>query len=146
MKDKLVIDSFSGEYEFLSNFANVPVVFKGIKFLNSEAAFQIQKCVEREKEFENLNPSKAKRLGRRVEIRSDWDDVRLDVMYEVVKNKFMQNKKERKLLIETGDAVLIEGNTWKDTFWGVCNGIGENNLGKILMKVRDEIKEGNKND
>lgn len=72
-------------------------------------------------------------------LRPDWEYIRVDVMTELVRKKFSQEPL-RSQLIATGDAELIEGNWWNDTFWGVCNGVGENNLGKILMKVRDEIR------
>ena len=62
-------------------------------------------------------------------------------MYDVCKAKFTQNPNLAQLLIETGDATLIEGNNWDDVVWGVCNGVGENRLGKILMQIRTEIKE-----
>jgi hypothetical protein len=63
-------------------------------------------------------------------------------MYRILRAKFTQNKNLRKMLVDTGDAYLEETNYWHDTFWGVYNGIGENNLGKLLMVVRDEINEG----
>ena len=56
---------------------------------------------------------------------------------EIVEEKFRQNPKLAEMLLATEDAILIEGNTWGDKFWGVCNGVGENNLGKVLMYVRD---------
>ena len=62
-------------------------------------------------------------------------------MEDICRAKFTQNEELKKKLIDTGDATLIEGNTWNDTFWGVCNGVGENNLGKILMKIREELKD-----
>ena len=61
-------------------------------------------------------------------------------MQEIVQAKFEQNPVLAKWLLNTGDAKLIEGNTWNDRYWGVCAGIGQNKLGKILMKVRDNLK------
>ena len=90
--------------------------------------------------FQNLNPSKSKALGRKVTLREDWDEVKNRVMLEIVRNKFKQNPELKEKLIATGDAYLEEGNWWGDRTWGVCNGVGENRLGKILMKVRDELK------
>lgn len=111
--------------------------------MNSEAAFQAQKCEfpEKRKEFQKLNPSKAKALGRKVTLREDWDEVKTDVMEGIVRNKFTQNPDLGRKLVETGDAYLEEGNWWGDKIWGVCDGVGENRLGKILMKVREELKK-----
>jgi N-glycosidase YbiA len=82
----------------------------------------------------------AKALGKRIELRKDWNDIKLDIMYKIVKNKFTQNPTLTKLLVDTNDKVIIEGNTWGDIYWGMCKGKGENHLGKILMKVRKEIR------
>lgn len=136
------IDSFKDEYFFLSNFYEAPVEYDGLKYMNSEAAFQAQKCEfpAKRREFQKLNPSKAKALGRKVTLREDWDEIKTTAMLEIVRNKFKQNKDLAKKLIETGDAYLEEGNWWGDKIWGVCNGEGENRLGKILMQVREELK------
>ena len=133
------IDEFRGKYFFLSNFYNADVECFGYRFRNNEAAFQAAKCPQRMAEFCELNPSDAKRLGRRVALRKDWESVKDDVMYQVCSAKFGQNRELAKLLVETGDAVLIEGNTWGDRVWGAVDGVGENRLGKILMKIRSEI-------
>lgn len=134
------ISEFKGKYFFLSNFYSAPVTYLGKSFKNNEAAFQSAKCPERSDEFLNLNPSEAKRLGRRVRLRNDWEEVKNDVMYDICKAKFSQNPKLAQLLINTGYADLIEGNTWGDKVWGVCDGVGENRLGKILMRIRTEMK------
>ena len=94
------------------------------------------------KEFTELNPSKAKQLGRKVKLRKDWEEVKTNIMYDICLAKFTQNQDLKEKLLKTGNAILIEGNWWNDTYWGVCNGIGENNLGKILMKIREELKNG----
>lgn len=137
------ISKFVGDFDFLSNFFEVDVRFAGILYPSSEAAFQAQKCVEDgdKLQFTRLKPSQAKRLGRRVCMRSDWEDIKVNVMTRIVRAKFTQHEVLGNLLYRTGDAELIEGNTWNDTFWGVCDGIGENHLGKILMQIRDELKE-----
>lgn len=139
----MVIDSFSGENAFLSNFFDTNIIFDGIMFISSEAAYQAQKTLDLEerRQFTLLHPGKAKRMGRKVTLRSDWEDVKLKVMEDICRAKFTQNEELKKKLIDTGNAALIEGNTWNDTFWGVCNGVGENNLGKILMKIREELKD-----
>ena len=136
-----MIDRFEGDMYFLSNFYPAEFIYKGVKYLNSEAAFHAQKQPGREHEFANLSPDQAKKLGRSVKLREDWEDVKNDIMYEIVYEKFNQNLDLLKLLIDTGDDYLIEGNWWGDTYWGVCKGIGKNQLGIILMKVRDEFSK-----
>ena len=89
------------------------------------------------------NPSEAKRLGRRVRLRSDWEQVKYDVMLDVVRAKFNQHPDLAQKLLATGDEELVEGNDWGDTYWGVCNGRGKNMLGKILMRVRAELRGEN---
>lgn len=136
-----VINNFRGENFFLSNFYMAPVMYDGITYTNSEAAFQAQKCANYEdrKAFMDLNPSDAKHKGRHVLLRDDWDKVKISVMYNIVKEKFVQNPVLRLKLMTTGAAKLEEDNTWGDKIWGTVKGIGENNLGKILMQVREEL-------
>lgn len=109
------ITSFKGEHYFLSNFYSAPVVFEGVRYENNEAAFQAAKCPSRKHEFCTLNPSEAKRLGRQVELRPDWEEVKDSVMYQICKEKFMQNPDIKVKLIGTKDAELVEGNDWNDT-------------------------------
>ena len=135
----MAIDKFCGEYEFLSNFYQAPVECFGYHFKNSEAAFQAVKCPDRMAEFCDLSPKEAKRLGRTIELRSDWESVKDEIMYEVCLAKFTQNIDLMQKLLDTGNAELIEGNTWGDRTWGVCNGIGENRLGKTLMFIRAQL-------
>ena len=138
-----MIDSFEGKYYFLSNFYHVDVKYDGIVYNNTEAAFQAQKVLDDSEKlsFSNLSPRKAKKLGREVKLREDWRDVKDNYMYEICKAKFTQHEDLARKLLETGDEELVEGNRWNDTYWGVCNGKGENRLGKILMRVRDELKD-----
>lgn len=139
------IDWFREEYEFLSNFYPSKVVFDGITYYNSEAAYQAQKCKNPEERigFEKLSSDEAKRLGQKVEMRSDWDDVKFGIMEQVVYAKFTQNPTLAQNLLDTGDKVLKEGNYWKDVYWGVDirTGEGENNLGKILMVLRENFRQ-----
>ena len=139
-----MINQFRGEYFFLSNFFESPIIYKGISYKNNEAAFQAQKVNSpgEQSEFSNLTPADAKRKGRRVKLRKDvdWDAVKTTYMYEIVKAKFMQNAELRIKLLETGNEHLEEGNTWGDRIWGTVNGVGQNRLGKILMKVREELR------
>lgn len=131
------ISEFTGDYFFLSNFYCAEVVYKGIRYQNNEAAFQAMKCPEMARSFSSLNPSEAKRLGRRVKLRPDWEDVKEDVMREVCFAKFFQHDDLRIQLLATAPAELIEGNDWGDKEWGMCDGEGKNKLGKILMSLRD---------
>lgn len=138
-----VIDCFKGEHHWLSNFYSCPVHFEGLTFKNSEAAFQAAKTLnmdEREK-FVGLSPLIAKRKGRRVKLRSDWEDVKIVVMRNVLRCKFSQNPELKAKLIATGDSKLEEGNNHGDRTWGVCSktNTGKNLLGKILMEIRAEL-------
>jgi ribA/ribD-fused uncharacterized protein len=133
------IAGFRGEYFFLSNFFLAKVKAGGLVFENNEAAFQSYKSKDREL-FCHLEPSAAKRKGRRVQLRPDWEEIKVEVMYNVVFFKFSQNPDLRDKLIATGDAELIEENNWRDRTWGTVNGVGKNLLGKILMRVREELK------
>ncbi|RGM72153.1 NADAR family protein [Agathobacter rectalis] len=137
------IDSFRKQYYFLSNFYERNVEYNGLTYKNNEAAFQAQKCkTEEEKlQFINLNASEAKKLGRKVSLRADWEDIKVNVMRDVVKAKFEQNGDLKDALLATNDAYLEEGNTWGDRTWGTVNGSGANLLGQILMNVREKLKE-----
>lgn len=135
------IDSFDGDFAFLSNFHPSPVVFDGELYATVEAAFQAAKttdAAERATIRTAATPGRAKRLGRRVTLRPGWDDMRVDVMTTLVRAKFA-DPEFAAALVATGDAVLVEGNTWGDRFWGVCRGVGHNHLGRILMAVRSEL-------
>lgn len=135
-----MINQFVGKYRFLSNFSPSTVKIGEYTYLNAEAAFQAQKDRNRQHEFILLDPSAAKRLGRRVVLRDDWEEVKDHMMYSVVVAKFEQNPELATKLIETGDVHLEEGNNWNDTYWGVSKGVGENMLGRILMMVRNYLK------
>lgn len=133
---------FDGEYAFLSNFYNSPITIAGINFPTVEHAFQAMKTIdvaERQLIAAAPTPGKAKRLGRTVHLREDWEEAKESVMYICLKAKFSIPELREKLLA-TEDAYLIEGNWWGDTYWGVCNGIGQNKLGQLLMRLRTELK------
>ena len=136
-----MINEFRGRNFFLSNFFSAPVTFDGITYLNNESAFQAQKTLDmnERRAFAELPPNLSKRKGRHVTLRSDWEDVKFDLMYQICLAKFTQNKDLGRKLVATGNEELVEGNTWNDRVWGVCNGTGENNLGKILMRIRSEL-------
>lgn len=138
------IREFIDAYAFLSNFYHSPVKYRNLIYLNAEAAFQAQKesCEKDKEQYTRMNPAQAKLVGRNCNLREDWEEIKEQTMYEIVKAKFTQNKALARLLLATGDAYLEEGNWWHDTTWGVCNGVGENKLGKILMCVREELDGG----
>lgn len=138
------IKQFRGDFFFLSNFYECPVTYEQLTYTNNEAAFQAQKCTsDAEKiQFTKLNPTEAKKLGRKVNLRKDWEAVKVKIMEEIVRAKFRQNTELADKLLATGDAYLEEGNTWGDRVWGTVNGSGANRLGVILMQIRAEIKSG----
>jgi len=137
-----VIDSFSGDFRWLSNFAPAPVMLDGVEYPTTEHAYQAAKTTddaEREAVRQCATPGRAKRMGREITMRFDWDDVKEAVMLDLTRQKYaLPEYRER--LLATGEREIVEGNTWGDTFWGVCNGVGKNKLGRILMQVRDEIR------
>lgn len=136
-----MIREFRDEYFFLSNFYNAPVTWEGITYRNNEAAFQAAKCIDvRDRaKFSQLDASSAKRLGRQIPLRSDWEKIKFIVMQEICFAKFTQNPHLRAKLIATGSQYLEEGNTWGDRIWGTVDGQGQNMLGKILMGVRAKL-------
>ncbi|MCK5017917.1 MAG: NADAR family protein [Candidatus Peribacteraceae bacterium] len=136
------IESFGGEYEFLSNFYDFPIEFGGKIYPTTEHLFQAGKTNNQAKHEEIRlanTPGLAKKFGRNVVIRPDWPDIREAIMEFALRLKFNDDNLKRKLLA-TGDAELIEGNWWGDTYWGVCKGKGMNKLGIILMKIREEYR------
>lgn len=143
VKVKNMINRFSGSHSFLSNFYPCKVTIDGRTYISAEHAFQAMKCLD---ENEKLSvalcstPQEAKKAGRHVKLRPDWEYVKVDVMKEVVQSKFEDPELMQKLL-DTHNEEIVEGNTWGDTFWGVYKGQGENMLGKILMEVREEARK-----
>ena len=135
--------TFRGKYQFLSNMFAVDFEWDGRVYHSSEAAFQSAKSLDPEVRdtFCGMTGVVAKREGKRVKLRGDWESVKVDIMEDIVRAKFSQNPELKQMLIETGDMELVEGNRWHDTFWGVDaqTGRGENNLGIILMKIRAEL-------
>ncbi len=141
-----ITDFHEEQYRFLSNFYEARVAYNGLVYGSNEAAFQAQKCMTEEEKipFTGYGPGKSKGLGRRVPLRPDWEQVKVGIMEEIVRAKFTQHPELAAKLLATGDKVLVEGNTWGDTCWGVDmrTGQGENHLGRILMKVREELRSG----
>lgn len=144
--DKNTINYFRGENFFLSNFATCKVVYEGVEYPSVENAYQAAKCknVDDRKQFTSVTASVAKQMGKQVALREDWDSVKDEIMRELVNYKFNNNPDMRDKLLSTGNAALVEGNSWGDTYWGVDSktGVGENKLGKILESVRESVKEG----
>jgi ribA/ribD-fused uncharacterized protein len=137
------IRSFRGENGYLSNMFSCSVTVGGLTYRCAEAAFQAQKTLNPDERavFANFDGPQAKKYGRKVTLRSDWEQVKVGVMHDVVLAKFQQNPALAAQLIATGDADLVEGNSWGDTFWGVDNTRGgSNELGKILMAVRNTLR------
>lgn len=142
------IERFAGAWAFLSNFYPVLVVWERVVYPSSEHAFNAGKTLDpaqRRWIADAGTPQIAKRRGRTVALRDGWDDtLRYEVMAQVLKSKFAWTR-TRELLLSTGDAELVEGNTWHDTHWGVCvcavhRGAGRNHLGRLLMELRTELR------
>ena len=140
------IDRFEGKYVFLSNFypASATICdFMGIGYPTVEHYFQAMKSLdfaERVKIAAAPTPGAAKRMGRRVALRADWEEIKKDIMYRGLCMKFSDHELQEKLLA-TGNVYLEEGNQWHDTYWGVCDGVGRNQLGHLLMRVRKELQK-----
>lgn len=143
------ISAFRGPHDFLSNFYAADVELEGAEYPTIEHAFQAAKSLdfaERRAVKNAKTASEAKRIGRKIKRRTDWFEVSLDIMTMLVRQKFTRYPELKSKLLETGDAKLIEGNNWNDRFYGAVydtnrnEWMGENHLGKILMKVRDELK------
>ena len=141
----MIINEFISPYRFLSNFYPTPMTYLGWQCPTSEHAFQLAKTnsnVMQRMIAHASSPSSAKRIGRRVELRPDWEKVKLRIMKEVVILKFTSNADITRQLMMTYPHELQEGNNWNDTYWGVDLGSrqGENHLGRILMEVREMIR------
>lgn len=139
-----MIKEFQDEFRWLSNFWLVDIKYKDKIFMSVEHAYMAQKntsdvwqsfCIK------EADPKIIKNLSYEIKLRSDWEREKVDIMEEILYIKF-QNLELRQKLIETKNELLEEGNDWGDTFWGVDldTGNGENILGKLIMKIRDEIK------
>ena len=143
------ISGFFGDYRFLSNFHTHPEILIYIDDLlggeigciSVENAFQALKTLDplqRAIIAQAATPGAAKKLGKTANLRPDWEEIKIDSMLALLYQKF-SHPFYRDLLVATGNAELIEDNSWNDTFWGVCNGVGQNILGKLLMKIRKMV-------
>ena len=138
------IDSFSGQYRFLSNFFPAKFTWRGLEWSSSECAFQAAKSLNPNDwlKAQSMTPSQAKRFGKTVTMRPDWKQIKFCIMAEICKEKFMQNPELLVALKATGSAYLEEGNTWGDRVWGVSppgSGAGGNWLGLVLMALRSTL-------
>lgn len=132
------INEFRGQYFFLSNFYPCSIEYEGLTYFSVEAAYQAQKTDDRliKRKYSLLSAAEAKKLSHKVEVRKDWNDVKVPIMRELLQQKFTKYPHLKEQLLATGDIEIIEGNNWGDIFWGVCEGKGENMLGKLLMEIR----------
>tara|TARA_R110000851_G_C12750454_1_gene531931 strand:- start:55 stop:489 length:435 start_codon:yes stop_codon:yes gene_type:complete len=142
-----MIDRFQNELRWLSNFHPANIKVGDIVFPTVEHAFVAAKTENPFSPtdlewFTGLSAGKVKRLGRQLELRPDWDKIKRSVMLDLTKIKYSEaNPELRDLLLGTGNQEIIEGNDWGDVFWGVCDGVGCNWLGHIIMGVRKEIRD-----
>lgn len=142
-----MINSFTGKHAFLSNFYPYRIRYDGYYFPSSENAYQAAKIGPGPNEQQTpewvqhqlITPAQSKKLGKKLPLRADWEQVKDQIMYNILLIKF-SNPHLAEMLLNTGDEELIEGNWWNDTYWGVCNGVGQNKLGKILMNIRAQKK------
>jgi ribA/ribD-fused uncharacterized protein len=141
------IDCFRGEWDFLSNFSAYPAFYEGIFYPTSEHAFQAAKTLDQDERIRiasTPSPSEAKKIGKSLKLRPNWELIKFDVMRQVVYDKFSRFSYIKQRLLETGDANLEEGNWWGDKTWGTVDGEGLNWLGKILMETREKLKDEKK--
>ena len=142
-----VINKFVGPYRWLSNFWPCVVVMDGSTYPSIEAAYQAAKTLDQyhRLRFRCVTAREAKKIAKQLDLRTDWEKVKLAVMTELVRSKF-KDRTLAKHLKATWPALLVEENYWGDRFWGVCHGVGNNHLGRILMKVREELIALNRNE
>ncbi len=141
---KKSIQGFNGPYRFLSNFWPCIVHMDEKAYPSVEHAYQAAKTLDEDGRSwvrASAHAGLAKQKGQRVTIREDWDRIKRHIMFKLVKDKFTRDESLKAKLLETGNALLVEDNTWGDTYWGKCNGKGKNHLGKILMRVRRELRQ-----
>ncbi len=149
-KNNKAITSFTGDYRWLSNFHYGEFHCECAKYnpttwKTSEHAYQAAKATTLTDALDISNcrtPRQAKELGMKIKLRPNWDNLKLGIMNQILREKFKDPELAR-MLKETGDVHLEEGNNHDDTYWGTVKGAGENHLGKILMKIRSELNEQN---
>lgn len=145
-QNKTPIRGFKEEYRWLSNFWPATIQSQGLVFPTVEHAYVFAKFMVMPTNEDDINwflsctPAQCKRAGRQIDLRADWDDVKFNLMLEFTRQKYSDANPELKAkLRDTGEREIVEENTWYDIYWGETPaGVGENNLGKIIMQVRDE--------
>lgn len=140
-----MIREFQGSYRWLSNFHPSPFQAGGRTWKTVEHFYQAMKFTDERIRQEICNcatPGEAKRLGRKYKLRDDWEEIKQEVMEFALRRKFKPGSAMAARLRSTGDKHIQEGNRWNDRYWGVDlkTGEGENNLGKLLMKIREELR------
>jgi len=142
------ISEFTENHDFLSNFFQSIIEFDGVEWSTAEHLYQARKSIiPEEREFirQLISPGKAKRKGKKLTLRAEWETVKVDIMLDCLRLKFSQNQDIALRLVNTGDAYLCEGNYWHDNYWGNCDCDEceevhpQNNLGKCLMVIREEL-------
>lgn len=140
-----MIKEFRGRYRFLSNFFPCRIDWEGITYPSVEHAYQACKTLNQKERLRIASlstPGQAKRIGKELTIRPDWETVKISIMESLVRQKFSRHPTLKQLLLATANQEIQEGNSWNDTFWGVflSTGEGRNELGKILMHIRKELQ------
>jgi len=141
-----VIGPFKGEYSYLSNFSNISFEVWGNRFPTAEHAYQAGKAIGQPDWFEQIRDAdslkEAKTLGYEVDLPAEWDRIKDRCMVEIVTAKFGQNPDVQARLVETAPTPIVMLNSWDDTYWGaqIDTGHGRNQMGKILMGVRDTFR------
>ena len=136
-----MIKSFKDNYRWLSNFEPVKIVYEGIEYSSVEHAYMSAKSDDMEWKSKcadkQIPAKKIKADSKNIILKSDWEEIKINVMRECINQKFSQEPFKTKL-DNTGDVLIEEGNWWNDLFWGVDikTGEGENNLGKLIMDKR----------
>lgn len=138
------ITSFRDEYRFLSNFYPSVFLYQGYKWKTAEHAYQAMKSIDEdfwsEMAYGDLTAGQAKRIGQKIDLPEHWNESKIHTMRNIVTQKFEQNPDLMGKLNKTKGYELIEGNSWGDKFWGQSPiGHGKNNLGKIIMAIRDDM-------
>lgn len=138
-----MIDNFKGEWAYLSNFFPSDIVFDTIHWPSVEHAYQAYKTLDVPCRLHILlecqTAGQAKRVGQQVPLRPNWNGIKVPLMRELIREKFQTGHILADELVRTFPHKLVEGNTWNDTFWGVCRGVGQNWLGRLLEERRTEL-------